>query len=128
MKVIYLLDYDIKPKHTIVAGTTEPTHDGIKPSNESEIESDDHSAVKLPGHTSTHNGKFHGHGVNFYALSANIKETCIGWNVPQESRDFYSDVLCHLQHRYGFGVVRRLEEAEKGDYRIYIEFLACVEA
>lgn len=128
LKVIYLLDYDIKPKHTIVAGPIETIHDGIKPSSESEIESDDHSAVKLSGHTSTHNGKFHGHGVNFYALSANIKETYVGWDIPQGSRDFYLDVASHVQHPHGYGVFRSLEEAKKGDYRICIEFLACVKA
>lgn len=128
LKVIYLLDYNIKPKYTIAAGTTETINDDIKPSTEPEIESDDHSAVKLTGHTSTHNGKFHGHGVNFYALSANIKETCVGWVVPQESRDFHSNVLCHIQHRYGYAVVHSLEEAMKDECRICVEFLACVKA
>lgn len=128
LKVIYLLDYDIKPKHTIVVGPIETIHDGIKPSSEPEIESDDHSAVKLSGHTSTHNGKFHGHGVDFYALSANTKETHVGWDIPQGSRDFYLDVVSHVQNPYGYGVVHSLEEATKGDYQICIEFLACVKA
>lgn len=128
LKVMYLLDYDIKPKHAIVAGTSQTNHDGAKPPSESKIESGDRSAVKLPGRTSTHNGKFHGHGVTFYALSANIEETCVGWDVPQESRDFYFDVLSHIQHRYGFAVVDSLEEAKKGEYKICIEFLACVKA
>lgn len=128
LKVMYLLDYDIKPKHAIVAGTSQTNHDEIKPPSESKIESGDRSAVKLPGRTSTHNGKFHGHGVTFYALSANIEETCVGWDVPQESRDFYFDVLSHIQHRYGFAVVGSLEEAKKRDYQICIEFLACVKA
>ncbi|KAG6355991.1 hypothetical protein INS49_015376 [Diaporthe citri] len=128
LKMIYLLDYDMKPKHAIVAGTSQTNHDGTKPPNESESESDDRSAVKLPGHTSTHNGRFHGHGVKCYALSANIKETCAGWVVPQESRDFHSDVCFHIQHRYGFAVVHSLEEAKKGEYMICVEFLACVKA
>lgn len=128
LKVIYLLDYDIKPKHAIVAGKSQTNHDGTKHPTEAKMESDDLSVVKLPSHTATHNGKFHGHGVTFYALSANIKEICVGWTVPQESRDFYSDICCNIQHRYGFAVVHSLEEAKKDDYRVCVEFLACVKA
>lgn len=128
LKVIYLLDYDIKPKHAVVAGAPKKNHDGINPRKISGIDSDDCSAAELPDHTSKHNGKFDGHGVTFYALSANIKEICTGWVIPKESRDFYYSVLANVSHRYGFGIVNSLEEAMKGDYKICIEFLACVKA
>lgn len=128
LKVIYLLDYDIQPKYAVVAGAPEKNHDGINPRKRSGIESDDWSAAELPDHTSKHNGKFDGHGVTFYALSANIKEICTGWFIPKESRDFYYSVLASVSHRYGFEIVNSLEEAMKGDYKICIEFLACVKA
>lgn len=128
LKMIYLLDYDIKPKYAVAAGASEKNHHGINPRKGSEIESDECSAVKPPDHTSKHNGKFDGHGVTFYALSANIKETCTGWVIPEESRDFYDSVLVNVSHRYGFAVVNSLEEAMKRDYMICIEFLACVRA
>lgn len=58
LKMIYLLDYDIKPKHAVAAGASEKSHDGIKAPKESETESDDCSAVKLPTQTSTHTANF----------------------------------------------------------------------
>lgn len=128
LKVIYLLDYDIKPKHAVVAGASEKNHDGINPRQRSGIESDDCSAAELPDHTSKHNGKFDGHGVTFYALSANIEEIYTEWVIPEESCDFYDNVLASVCHRYGFAVVNSLEEAMKGDNKICIEFLACVKA
>lgn len=128
LKVIYLLDYDIKPRYAVAAGASEKTHDDVKAPMESKSDSDDCSAVKLPGHTSAHNGKFHGHGVTFYALSVDIRETCVGWVIPKESREFLYDVLANIQHRFGFAVVNSLEEAMKGDYTICVEFLACIRA
>lgn len=128
LNVIYLLDYDIKPKHEIVAGTTTTTDDGTKTRNNSEFEPADRSAVKLSGQKSTHNGKFHGHGVTFYALSANIEETCVGWVIPQESRDFCFSVFSHISHRYGYAIVPSPEEAKTDEYKICVEFLACVKA
>lgn len=131
LKVIYLLDYDIKPKYAVAAGASEKTHDGIKAQKESEAESNDCSAVKLPAQTSTHNGKFHGHGVTFYALSVDDKETCVGWVIPKESREFLYDVLYELtncQHEFGYAVVNSLEQADEDENTICVEFLACIRA
>lgn len=123
LKVIYLLDYDIKPKHEI-AGTTS---DGAKPQSESATEPAS-SGLKLTDHDFTSNGKFHGHGVTFYALSSNKKAPCTGWVIPQEAHDFCSSVYGHIYHRYGYEIVDSVEEAMGGDFKICVEFLACVKA
>lgn len=123
LKVIYLLDYDIKPKHEI-AGTT---FDGPKSQSESATEPAS-SGLKLTDHNFTHNGKFHGHGVTFYALSSNMGAPCAGWVIPPEAHDFCSSVYGHICHRYGYEIVDSVEEAMGGEWKICVEFLACVKA
>lgn len=130
-KVIYLLDYDIKPKPASVAGTPKTPDGRNKTRTEPETESDDYSVVELPGHFLPHNGKFHGHGVTFYALSANIEEeSCAGWVIPRESWLFLSTVISQITtYPSGYRVVDNLEEAfDMNEPRVCLEFLACVRA
>lgn len=127
LKMIYLLDYDIKAKYTILSGPSDMSDGGMKSSGAPETESVC-PAVELPEHTSTHNGRFDGHGVTFYALSANKKKSSVGWDIPQAAWDFYNSIFGHVFHRYGFEVVGSLEETKKHDSCICIEFLACVKA
>lgn len=121
LKLIYLLDYDIKPKYEI-AGTT---FDGTKPQSESVTEPAS-SGLKLPERNVTHNGKFHGHGVTFYALSSSMGTPCAGWVIPPEAHDFCFSVYGHVYHRYGYEIVDTVEEAMRGELKICVEFLACV--
>lgn len=66
--------------------------------------------------------------MTFYALSVDIRETCVGWVIPKESREFFIDVMVNVSHRYGYAVVDSLEQAKKNDYTICVEYLACIRA
>ncbi|KAK2602849.1 hypothetical protein N8I77_009354 [Diaporthe amygdali] len=128
LKVIYVLNYDFKPKHMIADEASDATAGGVESAGGVGESRSAPSTEKSPGQAAEYSDKFHGHGVMFYAISAKNAETCTGWNIPQEAWDFYYNICSHTQHRYGFAVVDSLEEAKKETYHICIEFLACVKA
>lgn len=104
LKTIYILDYEIKPRH--------PSRLCSGP-----------SAVEVPVRIPKHNGKFRGHGVTFYAIAT--VESFHEWFIPLEAINFQASVSSHLNGIYGYNVAHPFCIAS-GTPDISVEFLACI--